>query len=106
VGSIVYNAQPGTSDAALFTAGSSGAILPNVVAVNATDAAVTLNLSVVRAISGVTETICSALSIPAASAQAIIYANFMADGGVFLLDGDSLHGSAGTASALTVIAFE
>jgi hypothetical protein len=106
MGTIVYNEQPGTSDAALYTAGSGGVIIPNVVAINATDSAVTLNLNVHRTISGAVETICSGLSIPAGTAQQITNPTYLAAAGIELLDGDSLHGSAGTGSALTLVAFE
>jgi hypothetical protein len=77
-----------------------------VVAVNATGSAVTLNLSVHRAITGQIETICSGLSIAAGTAEQLVIPIYMTDAGIALLDGDSLYGSVGTESAITLIAFE
>lgn len=101
----VYNGQPGTSDAALYTSSGSGVIVQHLVAVNATGSAVTLTLSVHRAVSGAVETICSALSIPTLNAVELAYDVDLAEEGIELQNGDSLHGSAGTATAVTVTAF-
>jgi hypothetical protein len=101
----LYNGQPGTSDAALYTASGSAAVFPNLVAVNATSGAVTLSLSVHRAISGVVETICNALSIPAHSAVSLLDDHELFLGEVELEPGDSLHGLAGAATSITVTAF-
>jgi hypothetical protein len=100
-----YNGQPGTSDAALVTASSTPLTFSNLIAVNATSGAVTLSLSVIRAISGVTETICSALSIPAHSAVSLLTDYELELGEIVLDNGDALHGSAGAATSITVTAF-
>jgi hypothetical protein len=101
----LYNGQPGTSDAALYTASGSAVVFPNLVAVNATSGAVTLSLSVHRAVSGVTETICDTLSVPAHGAVSLLDDHELFLGGVELEPGDSLHGSAGAATSVTVTAF-
>jgi hypothetical protein len=101
----LYNGQPGTSDAALYTASGSPAAFPNLVAVNATSGAVTVSLSVHRAVSGVTETICSALSVPAHGAVSLLDDHELALEEVLLEPGDSLHGSASAATSVTVTAF-
>jgi hypothetical protein len=100
----LYNGQPGTSGAALYTA-SGEAVFANLIAVNATSGAVTLSLSVVRALSGVTEVICSALSIPAHSAVSLLTDYERAEGEYVLDNGDELYGSAGAATSITVTAF-
>lgn len=104
MGAILYNAQPGTSDAALYTA-SSETPIDKLVAVNATGGAVTLTLSVHRAISGVAESLCSALSIPTETALSLVEDRLLALEEILLLPGDSLHGLAGSGSSITVIAF-
>jgi hypothetical protein len=101
----LYNGQPGTSDAALYTASGSAKTFASLVAVNATGAAVTLSLSVHRSISTDVETICAALSIPTLSAVSLLDDPRLALEEVELEPGDSLHGSAGTATAVTVTAF-
>jgi hypothetical protein len=106
MGAIGYNSELPTSDTAIITASSPGVVYSGVVAVNATDSAVTLDLSVHRDISGAVETIASSMSIPASTAQMVIDPNFMAGGGITLLTDDSLHASAGTASALSLLVFE
>jgi len=89
-----YNGQPGTSDAALVTASSTPLTFSKLIAVNPTAAAVALSLSVIRAISGVTETICSALPIPARSAVSLLTDYELAENEVVLDPNDALHGSA------------
>lgn len=101
----LYNGQPGTADAALYTDSSTPAVFTKLIAVNATSGAVTLSLSVIRSISGVTETICSALSIPAHSAVSLLDDHELAENGVVLDPADALHGSAGAATSITVTAF-
>jgi hypothetical protein len=100
-----YNGQPGTSDAALVTASGTPKTFANLVAVNATGAAVTLSLSVHRSVSGVVETIANALSIPANSAVSLLDDHELALEEVELEPGDSLHGSASAATSVTVTAF-
>jgi hypothetical protein len=95
----LYCGQPASSDAALYTA-SGVKVFPSLVAVNPTVSAVTLSLSVVRSISGVTETICSGLSVPAFSAVSLLDDPRLAMEEVLLDPGDALHGSvSGTAPA-------
>jgi hypothetical protein len=94
-----YNGQPASSDAALFTA-TGVTPLSHITAVNQTPSGATLNLSVVRSISGVTETFAAALPIPALSAAALLDDPRLAMEEVILDPGDALHGSAsGTAPA-------
>ena|ERR1700729_2064461 len=104
MGAILYNAQPGTSDAALYTA-SSNQEIDKIVAVNATGGAVTLTLSVHRSASGVVETLCSALSIASETAVSLVEDRLLALEEILLESGDSLHGLAGSGSSITVIAF-
>lgn len=103
----LYNGQPATSDAALIAAPSAGTTkaFANLVAVNTTSGAVTLSLSVVRAGSGVTETICSALSLPAHSAVSLLDDPRLALEEVVLDVGDTLHGLASAGTSITVTAF-
>jgi hypothetical protein len=101
----LYNGQPGTSDAALFTASGSASVFPNLIAVNTTSGPVTVSLSVHRAISGVVETIANALSIPAHGAVSLLTDYEEELGEVVLEPNDSLHGSAGAATSVTVTAF-
>lgn len=81
---------------------SSGANPP---AANTSGSPVTVSLSVHRALSGVVETVAAAVSVPALCAMDLVYDPGLAMEEIVLDPGDSLHGSAGTASALTVIAF-
>jgi hypothetical protein len=53
----------------------------------------------------VTETICNALSIPAHGAVSLLDDHELALEEVVLEPGDSLHGSAGAATSVTVTAF-
>jgi hypothetical protein len=102
-----YNGQPGTSNATLISAPSAGntKAFANLVAVNTTGGAVTLSLKVVRSISGVTETICSALSLPANSAVSLLDDPRLALEEVVLDAGDTLQGSASAGTSITVTAF-
>jgi hypothetical protein len=99
------NVQPTTSDAALYTASGSPKTFESLVAVNTTGGAVTLTLSVVRALSGVTEKICTALSLPAHSAASLEYDPDEELGAIVLNPGDSLHGLASAGASITVTAF-
>ena len=101
----VYNGQPTTSDAALYTASGSPATFANIMAVNTTGGAVTLTLSVHRSLSGEVETICTALSLPTHSAVSLVYDPLEALGEVVLDVGDALHGLASAGSSITVTAF-
>ena len=101
----LYTGQPATSDAALYTASGSPKTFSNLVAVNATSGAVTLTLSVVRSLSGETEPICTALSLPTHSAVSLVYDPLEALGEVVLDVGDALHGLASAGSSITVTAF-
>lgn len=102
-----YNGQPGTSNATLIAAPSAGntKVFSSLIAVNATGGAVTLTLKVVRAVSGVTETICTALSLPTLSAVSLLDDARLAMEEVVLDAGDTLQGSASAGSSITVTAF-
>jgi hypothetical protein len=99
----LYNGQPAVSDAALYTASGSPAVFSKLIAVNPTADAITLSLSVIRAISGVTEAIASALPIPARSAVSLL-TDYELELAEYVLDpNDALHGSAsGTGPAAPV----
>lgn len=100
----IYSGQPGTSDAALYTAGAGvTANVQHIVAYAVT--ASTLTLSVHRTQSGAVETICTALAIPATSAVELVYDVNLALEGIVFEPGDSLHGSAGNATTVNVVAF-
>lgn len=103
---IRYNGQPGTSDAALYTS-SGQTTIRRIVAYNGTGAAHTVTLKVVRAISGNTEQLCSALALPAgSSAESEIFDPRLSTYNEIVLEnGDSLHGSADAATAVNVLAF-
>jgi hypothetical protein len=102
-----YNGQPGTSNATLISAPSAGAtkVFPNLIAVNATGGAVTLTLKVVRSISGVTEPICTALSIPTLGAVSLLDDPRLEMEEIVLDAGDTLQGLASAATSITVTAF-
>ena len=104
MGTIVYNGQPGTSDAALFTA-SSNTPISKLIAWNATGGAATVTLSVHRSGSGVVETIATALSIPASGSVSLVEDRLQALGEILLLAGDTLHGLASAGSTINVLAF-
>lgn len=101
----VYNGTPSTSDAALVTASGTPVVFSHLIAVNTTGSAATITLSVNRSVSGVVETIASALSLPAHSAVSLEYDRLEALGEIVLDSGDTLHGLQGTSSAITVTAF-
>lgn len=101
---ILYNAQPATSDAALYTA-TSDTPFTHVIAQNATGGAATVTLSVHRALSGAVETIASALSVPANSALSLIQDRLLADEEVILYANDTIHGLASAGSTITVLVF-
>jgi hypothetical protein len=100
-----YNAQPATTDAALYTS-SGTTTLTHIVAINATGGASTITLSVHRAISGAVEVIAAAVPVPATSALELVYDVDEALEEIVLDNGDSLHGLAGNATTVTVLAFE
>ena len=101
---ILYNAQPSTSDAALYTA-SANTPFTKVIAQNATGGAATVTLSVHRAISGAVETIASAVSVPANSALSLIEDRLLADEEFILYNNDSIHGLASAGTTITVLVF-
>jgi hypothetical protein len=103
----VYNGQPTASNTTLIAAPSAGntKVFANLVAVNATGGAVTLTLKVVRAVSGVTEPICTALSLPTLSAVSLLDDPRLAMEEVVLDAGDTLQGQASAATSITVTAF-
>jgi hypothetical protein len=74
-------------------------------AANTSGTSVTLNLSVHRAISGTVETLASALPVPAGQASSLVEDRLLALEEIVLDPGDSLHGSAGAAASVTVLAF-
>jgi hypothetical protein len=101
----LYNGQPATSDAALYTASGSPKTFASLVAVNTTSGAVTLTLSVHRSLSGEVETICDTLSLPAHSAVTLEYDPAEELGEIVLDPGDALHGLASAGTSITVTAF-
>ena len=101
---IRYNAQPSTSDAALYTS-SGTTTITNILAINATGGASTITLSVHRVISGAVEVIAAAVAVPATSALELVYDPQEALEEIVLDNGDSLHGLAGNATTVTVLAF-
>ena len=91
MGVIRYNAQPATTDAALYT--SSGVTtISHIVAINATGGASTITLSVHRSLSGQAEVIAAAKPVPATSAVELVYDPNLALNEIVLDNGDSLHG--------------
>jgi hypothetical protein len=102
-----YNGQPGTSNATLIAAPSAGntKVFSSLIGVNATGGAVTLTLKVVRSVSGVTEPICTALSLPTLSAVSLLDDPRLEMEEVVLDVGDTLQGSASAGSSITVYAF-
>ena len=101
---IVYTGQPGTADAAIYTGPAGGIILSQIYAANLTGAAVPLTMTVHRVISGQIEPVATALPIGASTMQELLNPAKLAYGGLRLDAGDTLHASAGTASAVTVTA--
>lgn len=101
---ILYNAQPTTSDAVLYTA-TSDTPFSHVVAQNATGGAATVTLSVHRSLSGAVETIASALSVPATSALSLLNGRLLTYNEVILYSGDTIHGLASAGTTITVLVF-
>lgn len=104
MGTILYNAQPGTSDAALYTA-TVDTVLTKLIAYNTTGGAATVTLTVVRKLSGATETYANAVSIGASAASSLLNDRLLADGEIILYPGDSLHGLASAGTTVNVLAF-
>jgi hypothetical protein len=102
VGAVAYNAALGTSDSAVITA-AADTLLSGIVAINSTGSAATVNLSVHR---GKTETLASALNVPADSVIRPVDMAKMALGAVLLRIGDTLHANASAATTVTLLAFE
>jgi hypothetical protein len=111
VGLIHYNAQPGTSDAALFTP-TSDVILSGLLAYNSTGTDRTVTVHVIRGTSGQDESIASAVTVPAGAAVRLIDPSKLALGGIVLraasgpYPADVLKGSASAATAVNLIAYE
>lgn len=101
---ILYNAQPSTSDAVLYTA-TSDTPFSHVVAQNATGGAATVTLSVHRSISGAVEPIATALSVPATSALSLLNGRLLTYNEVILYNGDTIHGLASAGTTITVLVF-
>lgn len=101
---ILYNAQPTTSDAVLYTA-TSDTPFSHVVAQNATGGAATVTLSVHRSLSGAVETIASATSVPATSALSLLNGRLLTYNEVILYSGDTIHGLASAGTTITVLVF-
>jgi hypothetical protein len=82
--------------------------LTKIIAINATTAAVTLTLTVVRALSHAIEnvTIPAGAVIPAGCASSLVEDRLLAMEEIVLEPGDALWGLASTGSAVTVVAFE
>jgi hypothetical protein len=111
VGTLHYSAQPGTSDATLYTP-SSNTVLTGLIAYNTGGTDRTVTVHVVRGASGQDDSIASAVSVPAGTAVKLIDPAKLALGGIVLraADGpyaaDLLKGSASAATAVTLLAFE
>lgn len=102
MGLIHYNSAPASSDAALVTASSTTPVA-HVVAINRTALAATVSLSVVRSLSGVSETFAASQPLPPLCAAELVYDPGVALGEIVLSPGDTLHGSAsGTGPAAPV----
>ncbi len=103
---IRYNAQPTASDAALYTS-SGQTTIRRLVAFNATGAAHTITLKVVRAGSGNTEQLCSALPVAAGGAEDVLIFDprLATYNELVLYNGDSLHGNADAPTAVNVLAY-
>ena len=82
--------------------------LTKIIAINATTAAVTLTLTVVRALSHAIEnvTIPAGAVIPAGCASSLVEDRLLAMEEILLEPGDALWGLASTGAAVTVVAFE
>jgi hypothetical protein len=105
MGATHYNSVLTTTDQAVFTPTSADAILRTVLAVNSTASAATVNLSVSR--SAGTETLASAVSVPANSTVQLVDGRLQALGGVVVhANAEAVHASAGTASAITLLLAE
>jgi len=104
MGAILYNAQPTTSDAALYTATQNTAI-KSIIAFNATGGAATVTLSVHRAGSGAVEPVATALSVAASGAVSLVDKHLLALEEILLMTGDSLHGQASAGTTVNVLAF-
>jgi hypothetical protein len=108
-GPVLYSGMPGmpgTSDTALYTASRPGVILGGIFCQNITGSDAQLTLTVHRASSGAVEGLVTDLHIPAGSAGPAIDMALRPYSGVLLLPGDSLHGTASPAAAVTVTAHE
>ena len=101
---IRYNAQPSNADAALYTS-SGETTVKRIVAQNATGAAHTITLSVHRSLSGNVEQLCSALPVPAGEAVDVFDNRLATYNELLLYNGDSIHGNADAATAVTVLAY-
>jgi hypothetical protein len=101
---IHYNAQPGTSDAALYTS-SGETTIRRIVAFNATGTDRTVTLSVHRNLSGNVEQLASALAVDAGEAVDVLDNRLLTYNELVLYDGDSIHGLASAATAVNVLAY-
>lgn len=101
---ILYNSQPSTSDAALYTA-SADTPITSIIAYNTTGGAATVTLTVKRSLSGTTETVTTAQSIPANGAASILNNRLLTYNEILLYNGDQLRGLASAGSTINVLAF-
>ena len=93
MGAIHYDNAPAAGDAALVTAPTTTPVA-HVVAINPTALAATVSLSVVRSLSGVTETFAASQPMAPLSAAELVYDPGVALGEIVLSPGDTLNGSA------------
>ena len=93
MGLIHYDNAPAAGDAALVTASDTTPVA-HVVAINRTALAATVSLSVVRSLSGVTETFAASQPMAPLSAAELVYDPGVALGEIVLSPGDTLNGSA------------
>lgn len=101
---IRYNAQPTASNATLYTS-SGQTTISRIVVSNATGAAHTVTLKVVRSLSGNVEQLCSALPVPAGAAVEVFDPRLSEYAEIVLYNGDTLQGNADAVTAVTVLAF-
>ena len=106
MGTIAYGpTELPTGDTVLVTAASDSATtIGHLFVTNTTDSAATVTVTIHRAISGNVEAIANAVSVAANSAQDLLDPAQLTYGALVLMPNDTLHGSAGTASAVTLTA--
>ena len=108
-GTVLYNNEPSTSTATLYTS-TSGDGIRQILAINGTGSAATVTLNLIRkggsAGDGYSVSIASALSIPANSVTELLEERLGSEYGEMTMHpGDYLSGLQGTGSAVTLVAY-